>query len=399
MKFAERVNEMKASEIRELLELAIHPEIISFAGGLPNPHSFPIKEIDKLCTKVLKKEGTLALQYGATEGVRDLRRTIARRMKKRFNMKSDEENILITTGAQQALDLTTKIFINPKDFVVVEIPTYLGALCSFRNYQSRFFTIGMDEEGMKTEELEKKLRKTPNNKRKKIKLIYAIPNFHNPRGVTLSYERRKHLLEISEKYDIPILEDDPYIELRYKGKTLPPLKSMDRNGLVIYTSTFSKILSPGFRIGWMVGSEEIIRKLSIAKQGTDLSTNVFCQYVANEYVKSGLVHLHPSGKYFSKEFNITSSLFLYIFLIFGICLSTKPGGGMFLWVTLPKKIDTKKMFKEAIKHKVAYVHGAAFCVDGSGHNEMRLNFSNQDEDRIEEGIKRLATLIKKELKK
>jgi len=399
MKFAERVNEMKASEIRELLELAIHPEIISFAGGLPNPHSFPIKEIDKLCTKVLKKEGTLALQYGATEGVRDLRRTIARRMKKRFNMKSDEENILITTGAQQALDLTTKIFINPKDFVVVEIPTYLGALCSFRNYQSRFFTIGMDEEGMKTEELEKKLRKTPNNKRKKIKLIYAIPNFHNPRGVTLSYERRKHLLEISEKYDIPILEDDPYIELRYKGKTLPPLKSMDRNGLVIYTSTFSKILSPGFRIGWMVGSEEIIRKLSIAKQGTDLSTNVFCQYVANEYVKSGLVDKHiPKIRkmYKKREEVMLNSLEKYFP---DGCKWTKPGGGMFLWVTLPKKIDTKKMFKEAIKHKVAYVHGAAFCVDGSGHNEMRLNFSNQDEDRIEEGIKRLATLIKKELKK
>ncbi len=397
MEFARRVNEMRASEIRELLELTTHPDIISFAGGLPSPHSFPVKKIEELSLRVLKREGTTALQYGATEGVREFRRTIAKRMKTKFKMKCNEENILITTGSQQALDLTTKIFINPRDLIVVEIPTYIGALCSFRNYQSKFLTVGIDSEGMKTQELESKLKKLGKEKRKRVKFIYSIPNFHNPKGVTLSLERRKHLIEISEKYKIPILEDDPYIELRYKGKPLPSMKSMDKNGLVIYTSTFSKILSPGFRTGWIVASKELTRKLAIAKQGTDLSTNVFCQYVANEYIKTGSMDKHIPKiikMYKKREKIMLDSLERYFPRG---CSWTKPSGGMFLWVELPKKIDTKKMFKEAVKHKVAYVHGAAFCVDNSGHNEMRLNFSNQDEDRIEEGIKRLANLIKKKI--
>jgi len=210
-------------------------------------------------------------------------------------------------------------------------------------------------------------------------------------------ERRKHLLEISKKYQIPILEDDPYIELRYRGKTLPTMKSMDKEGLVIYTSTFSKILSPGLRLGWVVADGELIKKLSMAKQGTDLSTNVFSQYIANEYIKTGLVdkHIPKIRKMYKKREEVMLESLEEYFP--DGCEWTKPDGGMFLWVTLPKKINTKKMFNEAIKRKVAYIHGAAFCVDGSGYNEMRLNFSNQDENNIREGIKRLGNLIKKKL--
>ncbi|MCD6477500.1 MAG: PLP-dependent aminotransferase family protein [Candidatus Aenigmarchaeota archaeon] len=397
MKLAKRVKEMRESEIRKFMEVSIRPGMISFAGGLPSPHSFPIKEIERLSIKVLKNEGTMALQYGATEGVREFRRTIAKRMNKKLKIKCKEENVLITTGSQQVLDLVTKIFVDPRDLVVVEVPTYIGALCSFRNYQSKFLTVGMDSEGMKVDELESKLREMNKKKRERIKFIYSIPNFHNPKGITLSMERRKHLLEISKKYQIPILEDDPYIELRYRGKTLPTMKSMDKEGLVIYTSTFSKILSPGLRLGWVVADGELIKKLSMAKQGTDLSTNVFSQYIANEYIKTGLVdkHIPKIRKMYKKREEVMLESLEEYFP--DGCEWTKPDGGMFLWVTLPKKINTKKMFNEAIKRKVAYIHGAAFCVDGSGYNEMRLNFSNQDENNIREGIKRLGNLIKKKL--
>jgi len=285
MMLAERTNGLKASEIRELLKLTKDKKIISFAGGLPSPDSFPIKKINKICTKILKVYGTAPLQYGVTEGIDELRITLTKRMKK-FGIKCKKENIIVTNGSQAVLDLVTKIFINPGDIVAVEIPTYLGGLCSFKNYQSRFITVNLDSNGMKTYELEDKLRKM-GEKRKKVKFIYAIPNFHNPAGVDMSLERRKHLIEISKKYSIPILEDDPYMELRYSGKNIPSLKSMDKEGLVIYTSTFSKIFAPGFRIGWIIAEKELAEKITIVKQGTDLCTNIFCQYLAHEYISSG----------------------------------------------------------------------------------------------------------------
>ena len=396
MRFADRTNEMKASEIRELLKLAENKKIISFAGGLPSPDSFPIKKIDMICTKILKDYGTSPLQYGVTEGISELRVTLTRRMKK-FGIKCKKENIIVTNGSQAVIDLVSKILINPKDIVAVEVPTYLGGICSFRNYQSRFLTVKIDSNGMKTQELEDKLRKMDKKKREKVKLIYAIPNFHNPAGVEMSLERRKHLIEISKKYDIPILEDDPYVELRYSGKDVPSIKSLDKEGLVIYTSTFSKIFAPGFRLGWMISEENLARKITVAKQGTDLCTNIFCQYLAHEYIKSGVMdkQIPKIRKMYSKKRNIMIEAMNKHFP--EGCEWTRPKGGMFIWVTLPRKIDTEKMFKEAIKHRVCYVHGAAFCVDGSGHHSMRLNFSNADEDKIELGIKRLGNLIKKKI--
>jgi len=395
MMLAERTNGLKASEIRELLKLTKDKKIISFAGGLPSPDSFPIKKINKICTKILKVYGTAPLQYGVTEGIDELRITLTKRMKK-FGIKCKKENIIVTNGSQAVLDLVTKIFINPGDIVAVEIPTYLGGLCSFKNYQSRFITVNLDSNGMKTYELEDKLRKM-GEKRKKVKFIYAIPNFHNPAGVDMSLERRKHLIEISKKYSIPILEDDPYMELRYSGKNIPSLKSMDKEGLVIYTSTFSKIFAPGFRIGWIIAEKELAEKITIVKQGTDLCTNIFCQYLAHEYISSGTMdeQIPKIKKIYKRKKDIMLDAIKKYFP--EKCEWTKPHGGMFIWVTLPKKIDTEKLFNEAVKHKVAYIHGAAFCVDGSGHNTMRLNFSNADENKIELGIKRLGNLIKKKL--
>ncbi len=396
MRFAERTDDMRASEIRELLKLGKDPEIISFAGGLPSSKTFPVSRIKKLCSKILKKYSTSPLQYGATEGINEARETLAKRMKK-FGVKCRKENVIMTNGAQEALDLVTKIFVNPRDFVALEVPSYLGGICSFRNYQSRFLTVGMDQHGMKTGELEEKLRKM-GKKRERVKLIYAIPNFHNPAGVSMSRKRRKHLAEIAEKYSIPVMEDDPYAELRYSGKALKSIKSLDSQGLVMYISSFSKIFAPGFRLGWIVAEKELARKITIAKQGTDLCTNVFSQYMASEYIESGWMdrQLPKTRKLYRKRRDVMlDALERYLP---GGCTWTKPEGGMFLWATVPDKIDTKEMFADAVKkYKICYVHGAAFCVDGSGRNSMRLNFSYENESRIEEGIRRLGKLIRRKL--
>jgi len=394
MKYADRTNFMKASEIRELLKLTEDPEIISFGGGMPSPKSFPVKFVKKITKKILDEHGLQALQYGPTEGITPLRETLIKRMEKTRNIKCNLNQIIITSGSQQVLDLTSKILINPGDYIVVECPTYIGALTAFNAYQPNYIPVQMDGNGMKTDELEEKLKA---NKNKPIKFIYTIPTFQNPAGVSLSLERRKHLLEIAETFDIPILEDEAYSELIYSGKDLPSIKSIDTNDLVIYTHTFSKVLSPGFRLGWAVGNEEIIRKIAIAKQGADLCTNMLVQFIANEYIESGLIdkQIPKIKRMYKRKRNIMLKALKEHFPEGSVW--NKPNGGMFIWVTLPEKIDTKEMFEDAVNAKVAYVHGAAFCVDGKGQNTMRLNFSNTDDDKIEEGIKRLAKIIKERL--
>ena len=394
MKYADRIKKMKANEIRELLKITQHPEIISFGGGMPSPDSFPVKIIKKISDKVLKEHGPQALQYGPTEGIGELRTIIVNRLRK-SGIKCYEDEIMITTGSQQILSLTAEIFLNPGDYVVVESPTYLGALVAFNAYQPKYIDVSMDDKGMKTNELEKKLKGI---NKKKIDFIYTVPTFQNPSGVTMSLERRKHLLEIAEKHDIMILEDDAYSNLRYSGKCVPSIKSMDKNRRVIYTHTFSKSLAPGFRLGYVVCEREKLRKLAIAKQGADLCTNTFVQYIANEYIKSGLMdrQLYMIRKMYKKKRDIMLNSLKKYFP--KGCSWTCPDGGMFIWVTVPPKIDTRDLFVDAINEKVAFVHGAAFRVDGKGHNTMRLNFSNTDNKRIEVGIKRLGDLIKKKMK-
>lgn len=400
MIYAKRTEKMKASEIREILKITEQPEIISFGGGMPSSDSFPLKAVINLTQRVLKKHGKQALQYGTTEGLESLRKSLTKRMKRR-GVKCKKDEVLITTGSQQALDLTAKIFINPGDYIAVEMPTYLGALTAFNAYQPRYLTINMNAEGMITYELEKKLSDCKRQK-KKVKFIYTIPTFQNPTGVSMNLERRKHLLEIAEKFNVPILEDDAYFELKYSGKRLPTLKSLDKNGLVIYTSTFSKILSPGFRLAWVVAREDIIRKLVIAKQGADLCSNVFCQYIADEYIRSGLMdkQIPKIRKMYKRKRDIMLKA-LEKYFPKGVKW-TKPNGGLFIWVILPEYFDTKDtqdMFEVAIKEKVAFVHGAAFFADRAGHkNTMRLNFSNTDDKKIEIGIKRLAKIIKERMK-
>ncbi len=393
MEYADRTKKMKASEIREILKISQNPEIISFAGGLPSPHSFPVKMIEKITDRVLERHGAQALQYSPTEGLKELRELLIKRMKKKgIKFKMDE--IIITTGSQQVLDLVAKIFFNIGDYLVVECPTYLGALAAFNAYQPNYITVSMDDDGMKIEELESKLKE---NKNKPFDIIYTVPTFQNPSGVTLSLERRKQILEIAKKYNLIILEDDPYSELRYSGKFIPPIKSLDKHDIVIYTSTFSKILSPGFRLGWVVANEKIIRKMVIAKQGADLCTNTFVQWIAEEYLRSELIdkQIPKIRKMYKRKRDL-----MFKALEKHFPKGTKwtgPDGGMFLWVTLPGHINTKQMFEEAIKEKVAYVHGAAFCVDGKCHNSMRLNFSNAEDKKIDIGIKRLSKIIKKRL--
>jgi 2-aminoadipate transaminase len=394
MKYADRTKFVKVSDIRELLKLTENPDIISFGGGMPSPDSFPIKFIKKSINNILDKKGPQALQYGPTEGITPLREAVIRRMERTRSIRCGLDQIMITTGSQQVLDLTSKILVNPGDRVVVECPTYVGALTAFNIYQEHYIPVPMDQDGMRTDVLEDKIKAC----KKSIKMIYTIPLFQNPMGVSLSLERKKHLLELAERYDIPILEDEAYSELVYSGKVRPPIKSMDKSGMVIYTHTFSKFLSPGFRLGWVVADPETIKKLAIAKQGADLCANMLVQFVAEEYLRSDLIdkQIAKIREMYKRKRDIMLNALEEKFPEGSTW--TKPEGGMFIWVTLPEKVDTKEMFADALKEKVVYVNGAAFCTDGSGRNCMRLNFSNTDDDKIEEGIQRLARVIRKRMK-
>ena len=394
--YAERTKSMRPSEIRELLKLTQNPEIISFAGGLPNPASFPIREMEEVSKCVLQRYGKLALQYGPTEGLRPLRENLANRSKK-DGIDATVENVLITAGSQQALDLVGKIFINPGDTIIVGLPTYLGAINAFRSYEVNFVGIPLDQDGMQVDVLEEKVREL-DKKGIVPKFIYVVPTFQNPAGVVMPESRRRKLLDVAGQYDLIVIEDDPYGKLRYEGEPVKPIKAFDDEGRVIYMSTFSKILCPGLRLAWIIASEPLIRKLTIGKQAMDLCTSTFSQYVANEFIEKGLLDLHIMKiiEMYKPKRDIMIECIKEYFPPNTIC--HKPKGGMFAWVTIPGKIDTEKMFFDAIKEKVAYIHGKAFYVNGGGANSMRLNFSYSSNETIREGVKRLGKVIEKKLK-
>ena len=392
--FSEIAKRLKASEIRELLKLTQQPEIISFAGGLPNPKSFPVEKVKMITDKLLENDGAKVLQYGSTEGVNSFRDALAERMKNKYDVKNvKRENILITAGSQQGLYLLAKIFIDPCDTVIIEAPTYIGILTAFQSYNPSYVAIEMDDEGMKTEILEDQLKRLK-NEGKKPKLIYTIPTFQNPAGVTMNLDRRKHLLELAEEYNILVVEDDPYGELRYSGEKLPVLKSLDKNHNVIYLGTFSKILAPGMRLAHFIAHEDIVQKAVLAKQGMDLCTNTLAQYIARDYIKNGYLDEQIPNiiKLYKEKRDLMLDLMEDYFP--DKVKWTKPDGGMFLWVTLPEHVDTEKMFKRAIENKVAYVIGCAFYPDRSHKNTMRLNFTYSTNEQIKEGMKRLAKVIK-----
>jgi len=394
--YSDRAGKMRKSEIRELLKVTQDPEIISFAGGLPNPKSFPIDDLKSVVQHVLNEYGRSALQYGTTQGLDELRESIVERSSKDY-INATKDNVIITTGSQQALDTVGKIFLNPGDVALVGLPTYLGGINAFRSYESNLVGIPLDKDGMIIDALEQKIKELLNDN-VLPKFIYVVPTFQNPAGVVMPENRRKRLIEIANEYDLIIVEDDPYGKLRYDDNSLKPVKAFDDEGRVIYMSTFSKILSPGFRLAWTIANEELTRKMIICKQALDLCTNTFTQFIANEFIRSGSLDLHIMKicEMYKPKRDIMMDAMVRYFP--QGCTCNKPDGGMFAWATLPEGIDTEIMFLDALKEKVAYVHGKAFCVDGSGGRSMRLNFSYSTNEQIEEGMKRLGAVIEKKLK-
>ncbi len=393
--YSRNAREMKASEIRELLKLTERKEIISFAGGLPTPEAFPVDKVKEICNHLLDEKGPNILQYGTTEGVTELRQAIAERMNRK-GMNITYHNVLITSGSQQALDLIGKAFLDPDDTVLVGAPTYMGGTNAFKSYGAIMESVKVDENGMDPDSLEEKIRLLQMHGRS-AELLYLIPAFQNPSGVTLSQERRRRIMEIATEYDMLVIEDAPYSELRYNGETIKPMKSMDEDGRVIYLGTFSKVLAPGFRVAWCIADRDILQKLIIVKQAVDLCTNTFGQYIAAEYLNRGYIDEHIQKiktLYKRKRDHMLAAMDRHFP---PEAKWTKPDGGMFIWVTLPECIDTKEMFNRALANNVAYVHGASFFADHSGKNTMRLNFTYATDEEIEEGIKRLAATIKQEI--
>jgi 2-aminoadipate transaminase len=383
--FSRVARKVKSSAIRDLLKLTQQPDVISFAGGLPAPELFPVEEIREASNYVLKQEGQFALQYSTTEGYRLLRRFLAKRMTQK-GMVVDEDEVLITGGSQQGLDLLGRLFLEEGNWIVSAQPTYVGAIQAFNAYEVKFHTVPLDRDGVKVELIEEAV------KEKKPKFIYIVPTFQNPGGVTLSLERRKMLVEIARNYQVPILEDDPYSELRYQGEDLPSLKALGGD-TVILLGTFSKIVSPGLRLAWVAGQQEVIEKLVRLKQGADLHTNTFTQYVLYQFLKGGGLDKHI--KVLRKEYGQRRRVMLEA-LDDNFPSSVKwtsPQGGLFLWVELPSGIDATALLPEIVKEKVAYVPGSAFFPNGGGENTLRLNFSNATPKLIREGVKRLAKVF------
>jgi 2-aminoadipate transaminase len=393
--FSESIKKAKRSEIRELLKLTTKPEIISFAGGLPSPDSFPKEEINDICKYVLEKSGNVILQYGATEGNIELRNELSKWMAK-DGINVSPEQILITAGSQQGLDIVGKVFIDKNDLIIVEMPTYIGGLQAFNSYLAHMEGVLQDDNGMKMDILEEKLKGMA-SRGEKPKFIYVVPDFQNPSGVTMPEDRRKHLLELASRYDTIVIEDSPYRELRYTGTQPPPLYSLDREERVVTLSTFSKIFCPGFRIAWIYGPAEIIDKMIMAKQGMDLCCPEFNQAVVAEFMKRGLLIKHIEKiKSLYKEKRQVMLDALEKYMPDCVCW-TKPEGGLFLWMRLPENMDSTELFKKAVENNVAYVIGSAFHHDGCGKNTLRINFSYPTKEKIVEGIKRLSDVIKKEI--
>lgn len=400
-RYAQRTQRMSSSAIRELLKMAAIPGVISFGGGLPAPEVFPIDEFTKASQKVLNEKGAEALQYSITEGYIPLREMICS-LTNRYGTKMLPENVLITNGSQQALDLLGKIMINRGDKVLVESPTYLGALQAWNAYGAEYVQVETDDDGLIPEAVEKAMRVSP-------KFIYLMPNFQNPTGKTLPQDRRQKIIEIAEHYGVPIIEDDPYGQLRYDGEDLTPVIVMDHfyrngssegiNGNVIYLSTFSKTLAPGIRLAWVSAPHEVIAKFVNAKQGADLNTSALLQMVVYEIIKDGFLdeHMQVIREVYGRRRDLMLDS-LAEFFPSGVSW-TEPKGGMFLWVTLPEGVSSVELLKISVQQKVAFVTGTPFYPNQGGENTMRLNFSNASDENLVEGMKRLGVAVKELLSK
>ena len=395
--FSTNAHGMKRSEIRELLKIINRPEVISFAGGLPAAKLFPVQEIREVTDYILETEGRKALQYGSTEGDGRLIKLVIEHMAKDGGIKATADNIIVVTASQQSLDLVPKILLNPNDIVLVEEPSYVGALQAIVSYGAQAVPVAIDKDGLKMDQLEKTIQDI--HKRGdggRLKMVYTIPDFQNPSGITMSLERRKALVELAEKYNFLILEDTPYRQLRYTGESVAPIYALDSYGRTISLFTFSKIFCPGFRLGWVVAPKPIIEKLVIAKQATDLCTAPFTQAITYEFLKRGYLDQQIKKivvDYREQRDFMLAALEREMPKMEGLTW-TKPDGGLFLWVTLPERINTRDLVHRAIENNVAYVVGDAFHPQGECKNSMRLNFSYPTKEQIDKGIKSLANVVK-----
>lgn len=388
---AQRMSRMKTSAVREILKVAERPDVLSFAGGLPAPELFPVEAIAQAHAEVFAEEGRAALQYSTTEGYGPLREWICSHLG-RQGLHAATEQVLITNGSQQGIDLVAKVMLDPGDVVVVENPSYLAALQNFSGYEASYAVVGSDDQGMRVDELEGLLEEFPHGGRKP-KLIYLVPNFQNPKGTTLSLERRHALVRFAQRHRILILEDNPYGELRFRGEHLPPLASLDTEGVVVSLGTFSKTLAPGLRIGWAVGPRELIRALTVVKQSADLHTSTVAQratarllsrfdYYANLDKLRAVYGERCQAMLASLEKHMPEGT-----------RWTQPDGGMFLWVELPRGMSADTLFPLALEKRVAFVPGAPFFAAEPRTEFLRLNFSNRPPELVEEGMRRLSAVI------
>ena len=384
--FSDAFKELKGNIIRELYKKTSAPGFISFAGGNPSPETFPSRELADISTEVLKKNGVQCLQYGVSNGQLPLREYIAETMTSE-NVPTTVENVTITTGSQQSLDLITKALINPGDRILVEDPTYVAALKIFGLYKADVVPVASDEGGIIPEELEKRLQEAP------AKLIYLIPNFQNPTGTTLNFERRKKIMEIVKDRNVVVIEDDPYGKLRYDGEPVAHMKTMDDQGQVVYLGSFSKIIAPGLRVAYIVCDEKIAQKIVLGKQNNDMHTPGYTQMIVNEYCRRGLLepHIKECRDLYSGKRDLMVRAMEKFFP--KDMRWIRPEGGMFLWAMLPEGGSAMDLLDYALPAKVAYVPGDSFFANGNGIGTMRLNFANASDENIEAGIRLLGEKI------
>lgn len=393
IKFSDRMSNLTGSEIRELLKLTAQPDVISFAGGMPAPELFPVDELKGISASVMDEAGMVALQYSTTEGYPPLRKHIADRMLSKNKIKTDPDHILMTSGSQMGLDFSARVFLNKDDIVLLESPSYLGAVNAFKASEAKFLEVSTDDQGMIMTELEKILEKE-----NRVKMIYVIPDFQNPSGRTWSLERRQEFIRIINKYEIPVIEDNPYGELRFEKEFLPALKALDTKGLVIYLGTFSKILVPGYRLGWVCASTEILQKYNFMEQASNLQASTIAQMEVSKFLDTYNLdeHIEKIKTVYKKRRDVMLKSMEEEFPE-GVHF-TYPEGGLFTWVVLPEYINAKIMARECLDKKVAYVPGGGFFPNGGHENTFRLNYSCMPEWKIKDGIQRIAGVIKNNIR-
>ncbi|WP_445492028.1 aminotransferase-like domain-containing protein [Niallia sp. 03133] len=389
--YAKRMEKVKPSAIRELLKLGADPDVISFGGGYPDPTMFPIDKLRKVFDSVLLEEGQQALQYTTSEGHLGLRQKLVKRMEK-IGVSCELENLFIINGGQQGLDLVAKMFIDRGDVIITEDPTFLGALVAFNPYEPEYAGVSMDEKGMNMDHLEQVLKANP-----AAKIIYTVPDFQNPTGVTMSLERRKRLVELANEYNVIIIEDSPYREIRFEGEDLPSIKSFDTEGRVIHLGSFSKILCPGMRLGWVVAEKELAEKLCLLKMAADTQSSTLNMHAVNRFMELYDLdeHIQQLKKMYKHKKDI---MFKTMENKFPKSVQyTNPQGGLFTWLTLPKHIDTAALMKESVlpEAKVAYVPGSSFFPIQEEHNHCRINYSYMSKEKIIDGITKLGKILNK----